>query len=265
MAPLLAAGLPLLVSYFFAAEHLMRFYFPQALLVLLSGIALPTLAQKPDTTLIRYSGQLSGQYTSGGVNRALFATTHSVTLLRGLHFGAPLTGSFTYGKQDRRLREREWLLNATPYYRKGHFRFYGIGGFERSNLRGIDSRYQLGAGPGWAFYQDSLGREVAVSNLLIREATYFQDGSSRTVSRNSTRLKVAYSYRVFTFNSTTFYQPNLQDFSDYRVTHASSLALRFTPRFAITSTYVYTFENRILEGKPRDNTNVTIGVTYSTK
>ncbi|MCA8829826.1 DUF481 domain-containing protein [Hymenobacter pini] len=233
--------------------------------LLFGGAALPAQAQKADTTIIRYSGQLSGQYTSGGVNRTLFATSHSVTLLRGLHFGAPVTGSFTFGKQERRLREREWLLNATPYYWKGHFRFYGIGGYERSNLRGIENRYQLGAGPGWAFYQDSLGREVAVSNLLIREATYFQDGSSRTVSRSSTRLKVTYSYRVFTLNSTTFYQPNLQDFSDYRVTHASSLALRFTPRFAITSTYTYTFENRIPEGKPRDNTNVTIGVAYSTK
>lgn len=243
----------------------MRFFQFLSLPLLLGGAALPALAQKPDTTLIRYSGQLSGQYTSGGVNRTLFATTHSVTLLRGLHFGAPVTGSFTFGKQDGRLREREWLLNATPYYWKGHFRFYGIGGYERSNLRGIDNRYQLGAGPGWAFYQDSLGREVAVSNLLIREATYFQDGSSRTVSRNSTRLKVAYSYRVFTFNSTTFYQPNLQDFSDYRVSQLSTLALRFTPRFAITGTYTYTFENRIPEGKSRDNTNVTIGVTYSTK
>ncbi|MDU0372632.1 DUF481 domain-containing protein [Hymenobacter endophyticus] len=243
----------------------MRVFFLFLLLLLLGGAARPARAQKADTTIIRYGGQLSGQYTSGGVNRTLFATSHSVTLLRGLHFGAPVTGSFTFGKQERRLREREWLLNATPYYWKGHFRFYGIGGYERSNLRGIDSRYQLGAGPGWAFYQDSLGREVAVSNLLIREATYFQDGSSRTVSRNSTRLKVAYSYRVFTLSATTFYQPNLRDFSDYRVSQLSTLALRFIPRFAITGTYAYTFENRIPEGKPRDNTNVTIGVTYSTK
>ncbi|UOQ77616.1 DUF481 domain-containing protein [Hymenobacter sp. 5516J-16] len=222
-------------------------------------------AQQPDTTLIRYSGQLAGQYTSGGVNRTLFSTNHSVTFLRGLHFGAPVTGSFIFGKQDRLLKEREWLLNTTPYYWKGRFRFYGIGGYERSNLRGIDNRFQVGAGPGWAFYSDSLGREVAVSNLLIRESTYFQDGSTRFVSRNSTRLKVAYSYRVFSLNSITFYQPNLQNFQDYRVTQQSTLALRFTPRFAISSTYSYTFERRVLEGKPTDNTNVTVGVTYSTK
>ncbi|GAB3295477.1 DUF481 domain-containing protein [Hymenobacter tenuis] len=234
--------------------------------VLLLAAASTAHAQQADTTIIRYTGQLSGQYAAGGVNRTLFATSHAVTLLRGLHFGAPVAAGFTYGKQDRVLKEREWSANATPYYWKGRFRFYGIGGYERSNLRGIDNRFQLGAGPGWAFYSDSLGREVAVSNLLIREATYFQDGTSRIVSRNSTRLKVAYSYRVFTLSSTTFYQPNLQNFrDDYRITQFSTLALRFTPRFAITSTYSYTFEKRVLEGKPNDNTNVTVGVAFSTK
>ncbi|WP_165370536.1 DUF481 domain-containing protein [Hymenobacter persicinus] len=232
---------------------------------LLLLLAAPTRAQKPDTTLIRYGGQLAGQYSAGGVNRTLFSTSHSATFLRGLHFGAPVTGSFTFGKQERRLREREWLFNATPYYWKGRFRFYGIGGYERSNLRGINNRFQLGAGPGWAFYSDSLGREVALSNLLIREATYFQGGTERVVSRSSTRLKVVYSYRVFTLNATTLYQPNLAYFADYRATQLTTLALRFSARFALSATYAYTFESRVLEGKPTDNTNVTLGVAFSTK
>ncbi|MBG8553792.1 DUF481 domain-containing protein [Hymenobacter guriensis] len=241
------------------------FFLRKLPLLILLLAATPALAQRPDTTIIRYSGQLTGQYTSGGVNRALFSTVHNVTLLRGMHFGAPVMGSFAYGKQDRRLKEREFLLNATPYYWKGHFRFYGIGGYERSNLRGIDNRTQLGAGPGWAFYQDSLGREVALSNLIIREATYFQDNSSRKVTRSSARLKVVYSYRVFSLTANTFYLPNLQNFDDYRFSQLTTLALRFTSRLAITGTYAYTFESRVLEGKPNDNTNVTVGVAYSTK
>ncbi|UOQ52186.1 DUF481 domain-containing protein [Hymenobacter cellulosivorans] len=232
---------------------------------LVLGTFLPATAQKADTTIIRYSGQLAGQYSAGGVNRTLFSTSHSATLLRGLHFGAPVTGSFLFGKQEKLLREREWMFNATPYYWKGRFRFYGIGSYERSNLRGINNRFQLGLGPGWAFYADSLGREVAVSNLFIREATYFQGGTERLVSRSSTRLKIVYSYRVFSLNSTTLYQPNLQNAADYRATQLTTLALRFSPRFAITSTYTYTFESRVLEGKPTDNTNVTVGVAFSTK
>ena len=206
-----------------------------------------------------------GQYSAGGVNRALFSTTHAFTLLRGMHFGAPVTGSFVFGKQDGLLKEREWLVNTTPYYWKGHFRFYGLGGYERSNLRGISSRVQAGAGPGWAFYSDSLGREVALSNLLIREATYFQNGTERVVTRNSVRLKINYTYRTFSLSSISFYQPNVALASDYRATQQTTVGLRFTPRFAITGTYAYTFESRVLEGKPTDNTNVTVGVAYSTK
>ncbi len=238
---------------------------PYAVLALACTAALPTRAQRPDTTLIHYSGQLTGQYAAGGVNRTLLSTSHNVALLRGLHVGAPLSASFAYGRQDRQLKEREWLASATPYYRRGRFRFYGIGGYERSNLRGITGRYQLGAGPGWVFYSDSLGREVAVSNLLLREATYFQGGSERVVSRSSLRLKLAYSYGVFSLGSTTFYQPNLRSVADYRASQLATLALRFTARFAITSTYNYTFESRVLEGKPRANTNVTVGVAFSTK
>lgn len=232
---------------------------------LLLLLALPLRAQRPDSTILRYSGQLTGQYSAGGVSRALLGTTHSLTLLRGLHFGAPVSGSFQYGKQDGFLREREWLLSASPYYWKGRFRFYGIGGYERSNLRGITGRYQLGAGPGWAFYTDSLGRELAVSTLLLREATYFLDNSQRVVTRSSTRLKLVYAYRVFSLTATTFYQPNLRRPADYRASQLATLALRFSPRFAITATYTWTYENRVLENKPRANTNATVGVAFSTK
>ncbi|WP_167856712.1 DUF481 domain-containing protein [Hymenobacter aquaticus] len=70
---------------------------------------------------------------------------------------------------------------------------------------------------------------------------------------------------MFSLSATTLYQPNLQNTADYRATQLTTLALRFSSRFAITGTYSYTFESRVLEGKPTDNTNVTVGVAFSTK
>jgi hypothetical protein len=228
--------------------------------------ASPTHAQAlpPDTTLIVYTGQLTGAYSAGGVNRALLSTAHTATFTRGEHVGLPLSGSFIYGKQDRLLKERELLVNATPYYRLDRFRFYGIGGFERSNLRGIDRRVQLGAGPGWAFYSDSLGREVSVSNLLIRESTNFQDGTQRVTARSSARLKIAYSRSIITLSVLTFYQPSLSDFSDYRFSNLTTMALKLTRRLAVNFTYNYTHESRVIEGRFNDNTNVTLGISYAT-
>ncbi|GAB2941097.1 hypothetical protein GCM10027048_01930 [Hymenobacter coalescens] len=221
-------------------------------------------AQRPDTTIIRYTGALTGALSAGGVYRTLLTTTHAATFTRGLHFGLPLNGSFTYGKQDRRLRERELTANATPYYWKGRFRAYGLGGYERSNLRGIQDRVQVGAGPGWALYSDSLGtREVALSNLLIREATYFVDGSRRVVTRSSLRLKLLYTHRLFTLSAYTYYQPSLPTASDYRVSQLTTLALRLTRRLAVQATSNYTHESRVLAGKNPDNYNLTLGLSYT--
>lgn len=221
--------------------------------------------QQPDTTLIVYNGQLTGAYSRGGVNRTLLSTTQNVTFTRGKHYGLPLNGSFIFGKQDGFLKERELLLSTTPYYYKGRFRAYAIGGYERSNLRGITDRVQLGGGPGWAFYSDTLGREVSVSNLIIRERTDFLDGTTQVTARNSVRLKVAYSIKILTLNSTTFYQPSLANFNNYRFSNLTTLALKLTKALAVNFSYNYTHESQYSEGKVPDNTNVTLGVSYTTR
>ncbi|GAB3835704.1 DUF481 domain-containing protein [Hymenobacter jeollabukensis] len=222
-------------------------------------------AQRPDTTIIHYTSTLTGALSAGGVYRTLLTTTHSVSFNRGLHFGLPVTGTFTYGKQDRQLKEREILANTTPYYWKGHFRAYGLGGYERSNLRGIADRWQVGTGPGWSFYRDSLGtREVALSNLLIREATYYVDGSERVVTRNSLRLKLLYTLRQFTVSTFTFYQPSIPTVSDFRVSQLATVTFKVTKRLAVNATSNYTHESRVLAGKNPDNYNLTVGFSYAT-
>lgn len=242
----------------------MRVLFPGFLSLLLL-LARPARAQRPDTTIIHYAGTLTGALSAGGVYRTLLTTTHSVSFNRGMHFGLPVTGTFTYGRQDRLLKEREALINTTPYYWKGHFRAYGLGGYERSNLRGIADRWQVGAGPGWSFYRDSLGtREVALSNLLIREATYYVDGSERVVTRNSLRLKLLYTLRQFTVSTLTYYQPSLASLADSRVSQLATITLKVTKRLAVNATSNYTHESRVLAGKNPDNYNLTVGFSYAT-
>lgn len=222
----------------------------------------PNAATEPAT--LHYNDQLTGTFTSGAVRRTLLNTAHAFSYSRGRHFGLPLNGSFVFGKQDGRLRERELLLGLTPYYRAGRFRAYAIGAYERSNLRGIRNRQQVGAGPGWALVRnDTLRREVLLSNVVLREATFFVDGTSRVVLRNSVRLKLAYGWGPVTFNSSTFYQPVIGHAADYRFSTTAQLALRLTARLAFTTNYAYAYEQRVIEAKARGNTNLTVGVQLS--
>ncbi|WP_019949308.1 DUF481 domain-containing protein [Hymenobacter aerophilus] len=246
-----------------------RFFRLATALLLLFTLATAARAQTTppaaDTTLIVYAGQLTGAYSSGGVNRTLLSTTQDITISRGPHFGLPLHGRFAYGKQNKLLQERELLLTTTPYYWRGRFRAYALGGFERSNLRGITRRVQLGAGPGWAFYTDSLGREVAVSNLIIREQTNFLDGRRVVTARNSTRLKIVYSYKTLTFNSSTLFQPSLEKLSNYRFSSVAAASLKLINNLAVTLAYNYTYDSQYSEGKVPENTNITLGFSYSAR
>ncbi len=218
----------------------------------------------PQAATWRYNSQLTGIYTSGAVERTLFTTAQALTWAQGRHFGVPLTGSFSYGRQDARLRERELLATLAPYYRLERFRAYALGTYERSNLRGIRYRTQVGAGPGWAFVRDEAnGREILVSNLILREATQFSDGTARTVWRSSTRLKLAYRVGALRASSSTYYQPRIAHAQDVRWANTTTLAVSITQRLALTAAYVYTFEQRVVEQKSRGNTNITVGVSYS--
>lgn len=236
------------------------------------GQAAPPATPEPPPTApteratLRYNDQLTGTFSAGAVRRTLLNTSHAISYAKGRHFGIPFTGSFVFGKQESRLRERELLLSLSPYYRKDRFRAYAIGAYERSNLRGILNRQQVGAGPGWALVQhDTLNREVLLSNVVLREATYFEDGTTRVVTRNSVRLKLAYGWRPLTFSASTFYQPAFGNRHDYRFSTTATLALRLTTRLAFTTTYVYSYEQRVIEARTRGNTNLTVGVQLSGK
>lgn len=216
----------------------------------------------PETATWRYTSQLTGIYTSGAVNRTLLTTAQAVTWARGRHFGLPLTGTYSYGRQEGRLRERETLVTLAPYYRLQRFRAYATGTYERSNLRGIRFRTQVGAGPGWVFWRSEAGGEVAISNLLLHEATQFVDGTARAVWRSSTRLKLAYRLGLLSISSSTFYQPRVAHAQDYRWSNATNLSLSITQRLALTAALAYNYEQRVIEQKSRGNTNLTVGVSY---
>ena len=226
------------------------------------------VASDPQTAaapaVLNYKAQLTATLAAGQVTRTLLNSAAAVSYAKGRHFGFPLAGSFIYGKQDGRLREREVLVSLTPYYRLGRFRAYGIGTYERSNLRAILNRVQVGAGPGWAFYRnDSLGRELVISNLLLREVTHFTEGTDRRVTRSSLRVKFTHGWKLLSFSAITLYQPTFGNKNDYRFSENAALNLKVNNRLALSVVYSYAYEQRVVEAKARGNTNLTLGLSYS--
>lgn len=74
-------------------------------------------AQRPDTTPVHYTGTLTGALSAGGGSRPRLTTSQAASFNCGLHVGLPVNATFSFGKQERRLRERAGLVDATtPYY-----------------------------------------------------------------------------------------------------------------------------------------------------
>jgi putative salt-induced outer membrane protein YdiY len=215
---------------------------------------------------VRYTAALTGLYTTGTVERVYFSTSHTGGFSRG-HWQFPAALSYSYGRQDGALRERELLLLSTPDYRLGKWKFYALGEFETSNLRAITRRVVAGGGVGYQLYADTLSNEVALSTFILNERTDYntEPELQRYVVRNSTRLKLRLTRGAASFSELLFYQPSLRDpAGDYRLNSASMLALKLYQHLALNVAYTFSYESVVVQNRSAANATLSVGFAYST-
>ncbi|MGY3087785.1 hypothetical protein ACVWYF_000811 [Hymenobacter sp. UYAg731] len=219
-----------------------------------------------DGTGVRYTAALTGLYTTGTVERVYFSTSHTGGFTTG-HWQFPAALSYSYGRQEGALRERELLLLSTPDYHRGRWKFYALGEFESSNLRAIDRRVVAGGGVGYQLYADTLSNEAAVSTFLLNERTDYnaEPDFSRHVVRSSTRLKLRLKRGVFSASELFFYQPSLRDpGGDYRLNSATVLAFKLYQHLALNLAYSFSYESVVVQDRSRANGTLSVGFAYST-
>jgi putative salt-induced outer membrane protein YdiY len=215
---------------------------------------------------VRYTAALTGIYTTGTVERVYFSTSHTGGFTVG-HWQFPAAFSYSYGRQDGALRERELLLLSTPDYRIHKWKFYALGEFEASNLRAITRRVVTGGGVGYQLYADSTNSEAALSTFVLNEQTDYnaEPDFSRHVVRNSTRLKLRLNRGVFSASELFFYQPSLRDpGGDYRLNSATVLAFKLYQHLALNLAYSFSYESVVVKSRARANGTLSVGFAYST-
>ncbi len=219
-----------------------------------------------DGSGVRYTAAITGLYTTGTVERVYFSTSHTGGFAVG-HWQFPAAFSYSYGRQDGALRERELLLLTTPDYRLGRWKLYLLGELETSNLRAIDRRVVAGGGVGYQIYTDTLSNELAVSSFLLDERTDYQtkDDLQRHVTRNSTRLKARLNQKLFSFSELLFYQPSVTEpGGDYRLNSSTVLAFKLYQHLALNLAYTFSYESVVVQDRSRANGTLSVGFAYST-
>ena len=214
----------------------------------------------------RYTATLTGIYSAGTVARIYFTTSHTANFKLTRHWLLPASASFSYGKQDGLVRERELLGLLTPTYQRGRVKYYLLADAEQSNLRAIARRFVAGAGAGYTLYADSLTNELGISQFFLYEYTSYLNGLLREVPRSSTRLKLRVGGRgPVVLTGLLYYQPSLQNLAhDYRLNLTSGLNFNLSKHLALTAAFSYSYESIAVEGRAPGNSNLTVGFTYAT-
>jgi hypothetical protein len=212
---------------------------------------------------VRYTATLTGIYSTGTVERVYFTSSQTGNFKLSEHWLVPTALTFSYGRQDGLLRERELVGLITPTYQRGRVKYYLLGNAEQSNLRAIARRLVTGVGAGYQLYTDTLRNEIGISQFFLYENTQYLLGLRREVPRSSTRLKLRGSKGPVVLTAMVYYQPSLQDYlNDYRVNLTSGLTFTLTKNLGLTAAYSYSYESIAVEGRAPGNGNLTIGFTY---
>lgn len=228
-----------------------------------------------DTTIIKGTASASGLVQTGDENRLVTSLLSDLTIGNRRFEVAPLT-SVAYSSKPHAQVEGEYLENVIVRYHQTQT-FYPAAGidFEKSFLRKIRYRYS----GGFTLVCNLLSRESQRIKLGVgynHEVTQYEINAfypsidnrlhySRSLDQIYVRLKGENSLfnHAVVFSYDFFYQPTLQNFSDYRWTLIANLDLPLNRRFSFRSSAVSSYEKFVATNVARYNFRLTFGASWS--
>jgi len=133
-----------------------------------------------------------------------------------------------------------------------------------NSIRLLKRRFLLGGGPRFRIYEnDNLGFYIAP--LIMYEYELLNDEPGTQSNRFKGDLYVSATYAIderVNFSHTTYYQPDMARFNEYRISSETGLELKFNERFAFLVTYELAFDSKPPADIPRLFYTLKNGVKY---
>lgn len=108
----------------------------------------------------------------------------------------------------------------------------------------LDERYLAGIGPRFKVVKRERFRLYSACLYMFEHQSQDNYRITRDNNRLSAYLTFNISYSKFDFSSTTFYQPNLADFSDYRIANNSAFEIFLTHKLNFRTELVLLFDTK---------------------
>ncbi|WP_026450375.1 DUF481 domain-containing protein [Aequorivita capsosiphonis] len=143
-----------------------------------------------------------------------------------------------------------WEVFAQAQYNKvSKINFRGlVGTGPRFKLTKLEN-YKLYLGTLVMYEHQELSDDVTPIERIYRGSAYFSFSLFPT--------------ETLSISSTTYYQPRLKDFSDFRIASETSLAIKLYRNFSLKTTYTFTFDESPAIGIPNSQYELTSGIVYA--
>jgi len=233
-----------------------------------------TNAQVLNIEHLRIANDTTGFAGSIGVNLQLIKNTRDIFIFGNTIYAQYrnqkhllfLINNISYKKIDEddiinkgtmHLRYNYKLNDIVSLEAFGQLQYNTISKIKSRQLIGGGTRFKLSEKEKYKFY---LGTIFMHEYEKIDENPYIYNTDYRFSGYISFRF---FPTESFTLTSTTFYQPRLDRFNDYRIYNQNSLSLRIIKKLSLQLTYIISYDAFPAEGIPKTQYELFNGLVYT--
>lgn len=143
-------------------------------------------------------------------------------------------------------------------------RWEAFGQFQKNVITEIDSRYLIGTGPRFRIVKNKVLRMYAAILIMYeREKEISASAPVHNIARSSSYISFTFTPMETTdITSTTFYQPALENFNDYRILNQLKIGVRATKHFSLSLKWNYLFDTQPAGNAPNTTYSLSTGIDY---
>jgi len=237
-------------------------------------ISITSNAQILNAESLRKVTDTSGFSGAASLNFALKRNTNDfLTISNNIHVQYKMNNHLVLFKNDINFQkiEGDKFENSGIQHLRYNYKFAPriswevFGQAQYNKVSKINFRGLVGSGPRIKL-TSSENYKFYLGTLIMYEQEEVSDGVTplQRDFRGSTYLSFSlYPTDALSIVSTTYYQPKLNEFGDYRISSQSSLLVSVFKNFALKTSYTFTYDAFPAIGIPNSQYDFTTGITYS--
>lgn len=218
------------------------------------------------TDTIGFAGNLGGDFTlSKDVDKIFSANAYATIQYKSKRNIYLILGNYSFLKGA----NKKLLNKLFAHFRYDHkitdfFRMETFTQIQSNKITKIDTRFLVGAGPRFKIPTfKNLKTYLGILFMYEYEKELTDPIIYHNVIRNSSYLSFTYTPndRV-KLTSTTFYQPIVNKFNDFRILNQENVTFSISKKFSVTLNWDYLYDALPVKGIPKSNYTFSTGLKY---